>query len=113
MKVPIRVERLGESGVRLEYEGGESYELSSLILRKYCPSAVSKAKRGEGAAHEKPLTTPKSSMLKIVDSSIEEETKLVKIWPIGNYAIGMEWSDGHNTGIYSFEYLYQLTQQKD
>jgi ATP-binding protein involved in chromosome partitioning len=27
---------------------------------------------------------------------------------IGNYAIGIDWNDGHNSGIYSFDYLRSL-----
>jgi len=35
----------------------------------------------------------------------------VKIEPVGRYAIVIHWSDGHNTGIYTWENLYELGQK--
>jgi DUF971 family protein len=32
---------------------------------------------------------------------------------VGNYAICLHFDDGHNTGIYSWEYLYNLGQDQD
>ena len=37
---------------------------------------------------------------------------LVKIGSVGGYAIQPTWADGHNTGIYSFEYLRRITSAK-
>jgi DUF971 family protein len=53
--------------------------------------------------------SPASSLLKIVKSEPkEEQIKIKKIWSIGQYAVGIEWGDKHNTGIYTFEYLREL-----
>jgi DUF971 family protein len=38
----------------------------------------------------------------------EEPLKPVKAEAIGRYALGITWSDGHATGIYSFDYLREL-----
>jgi DUF971 family protein len=35
------------------------------------------------------------------------------IEPVGNYAVRLVFSDGHNTGLYSWRYLYELTRRKD
>jgi DUF971 family protein len=35
----------------------------------------------------------------------------MKIDPVGNYAIQIGWSDGHNSGIYSFRYLKELEEE--
>ena len=40
--------------------------------------------------------------------SIAEDVRPVSIEPVGNYAIHIRWSDGHSSGIYSFEYLRKL-----
>ena len=34
--------------------------------------------------------------------------KMLNVEPVGNYAIRIEWSDGHNTGIYSFDHLRKI-----
>jgi DUF971 family protein len=38
------------------------------------------------------------------------ELKIKSIIPIGNYAIAIEWEDQHNTGIYDYAYLRQLSE---
>ncbi|MEZ4754249.1 MAG: DUF971 domain-containing protein [Bdellovibrionota bacterium] len=106
---PTDISRQGASGVRIVWSDGRVDELSSKKLRENCPSAVSKAKRGD-QTHDKPLTA-KKSLLNIVEASSEEETSLVRIWGIGNYAIGMEWADGHNTGIYTYPFLRELGKE--
>jgi ATP-binding protein involved in chromosome partitioning len=44
----------------------------------------------------------------IVENTIEKELELTEIWGVGQYALGMTWGDGHNTGIYPFSYLREL-----
>ena len=34
--------------------------------------------------------------------------KMLGVEPVGNYAIRIDWSDGHNTGIYSFDHLREI-----
>ncbi len=88
-------------------------ELSSETLRRNCPCATCREERGD-TSHAKPLTTPAKPMkprsLSIVESSITEQTLLREIWAVGNYALGMSWGDGHNTGIYTFELLRSLAR---
>jgi DUF971 family protein len=37
--------------------------------------------------------------------------KMVNVEPIGNYAIRIVWSDGHSSGIYSFEHLRKISPE--
>lgn len=39
---------------------------------------------------------------------IDPEITIVKIDLVGNYALRIEWSDGHNTGLYTWDYLEKL-----
>lgn len=52
-------------------------------------------------------------MLTVIEHTATEQLTLTEIWGVGNYALGIAWADGHSSGIYSFEYLYELgaTQQ--
>ena len=106
---PLNVERLSEGqGIRLEWPGDLIQNLSSETLRRNCQSADSRAERGD-FSHDQPLPTgKKTSKLRVVEHSRKEQLKLVRLWPIGNYAIGLEWADGHRTGIYSYDLLYKL-----
>jgi DUF971 family protein len=66
--------------------------LSCEFLRVYSPSAEV---RGHGIGQE-------------VLQTAKEDVNIVGIEPIGNYAVKLIFSDGHDTGLYSWEYLHDL-----
>jgi len=78
--------------LEVTFEGREPFRLSAEYLRVYSPSAEV---RGHGPGQET-LQTKK------------EQVKITKIEPIGNYAICLHFDDGHDTGLYSFEEIYDL-----
>jgi DUF971 family protein len=45
---------------------------------------------------------------KIGHGNIPSTVERIDVSPVGNYALNFEWSDGHGTGIYTFEYLRNL-----
>lgn len=105
--LPTEIKRLGSDGLKITWQDGKVCTLSSRVLRQNCPCAVCKEERGDGS-HAKPLTPKKSSMLKVVSSTIEEELQLEEVQGVGNYAISLRWGDGHHTGIYQFSLLREL-----
>lgn len=76
----------------VSFQSGEVYELSAEYLRVYSPSAEV---QGHSPAERK-LQYGKSG---VIITSVE---------PVGNYAVRLEYSDGHKTGFYSWDYLYKL-----
>ena len=42
------------------------------------------------------------------DAKIPRDIRPAKLFSVGRYAMGVHWSDGHKTGIYSYEYLKKL-----
>ena len=78
--------------LELTYAGGEHYTLSCEYLRVHSPSAEVK---GHGAGQEV-LQTGK---MHVAISAIE---------PVGNYAVQLVFDDGHDTGLYSWDYLHEL-----
>jgi len=68
--------------------------LSSEFLRVYSPSA-------EVQGH-----SPEQAVLQIG----KENVSINNIEPVGNYAIKIIFSDGHDTGLYSWQYLYKLAK---
>ena len=78
--------------LELAFEDGVTFSLPFELLRVYSPSAEV---RGHGAGQET-LQTGKREVL------------LTALEPVGNYAVQPHFSDGHNTGIYSWDYLYWL-----
>ena len=109
---PIEIKRLGTTGIRIQWDNGSECSLNSEALRRACPCASCREARGEGS-HEKPISPPaKKSLLTVVSNSRDEELRLDNIWAVGQYAIGMQWGDGHTTGIYTYDYLHYLGEQQ-
>lgn len=103
---PVEIRRNGTSGLTIRWSDNVVSTLSSEALRRNCPCAGCREARGDGT-HAKPLTGKKRS-LAIVEASLDEELKLEKVWGVGQYAIGLEWGDGHSTGIYTYTALREL-----
>jgi DUF971 family protein len=83
--------------VELFYENGERYELDFEFLRVFTPSAEA---RGHGPGQE---------VLQTGKLNVEIE----RIEPIGNYALCFVFSDGHDSGLYSWDLLYNLGKHHD
>ena len=48
---------------------------------------------------------------KILDrNKLDHRVQALEIYPVGQYAIAVNWSDGHNSGIYSYQYLRKISQ---
>ena len=93
-----RLEVDPEEGVFIEWPDGHQSRFPFAILRGICPCAVCRDER-----------LPRPGRLRVLggraESSATAGTRLLRCDRIGNYAIGLVWADGHNSGIYSWEYL--------
>ena len=78
--------------LEIAFNDGARFELPYEFLRVYSPSAEV---RGHGPGQEVLQLGKKNIGLKSVE-------------PVGSYAVTLTFSDGHDTGIYSWEYLYEL-----
>jgi len=105
MNKPIKIQKK-DDGIRIVWDDESVSFISGLVLRRNCPAADSKIKAGD-LSHFSPLT-PKKISLNIVEQELDVQIKIKKISLVGNYAIGITWADGHNSGIYSFDYLKGL-----
>ena len=76
----------------VHFDDGVSAQLTHEFLRVHSPSAEV---RGHGAGQEV-LQTGKRAVL------------LTAVEPVGNYAVRLIFSDGHDSGLYSWDYLYVL-----
>lgn len=78
--------------LEISFDDGNTFNLPCEYLRVYSPSAEV---RGHGPGQE---------VLQVG----KEAVNITNIEPVGNYAVKLEFDDGHNTGIYSWETLYTL-----
>jgi DUF971 family protein len=82
--------------LEVSFDDGQSFELPFEYLRVYSPSAEV---RGHGPGQET-LQLGK------------HDVQIVRVEPIGNYAVRLDFDDGHNTGLYTWAYLYELGQTR-
>ncbi|HEV2611579.1 MAG TPA: DUF971 domain-containing protein [Noviherbaspirillum sp.] len=78
--------------LEVAFDDGSSFSLPFEFLRVYSPSAEV---RGHGAGQEVLQTGKRNVQLDALE-------------PVGNYAVQPHFSDGHDTGIYAWDYLYWL-----
>ncbi|MDO4635988.1 MAG: DUF971 domain-containing protein [Lautropia sp.] len=88
-------QRTRELGV--DFDDGASFRFSFEFLRVHSPSA-------EVQGH-----SPDQAVLQYG----KREVTVLDIEPVGHYAIRPSFSDGHGSGIYSWDYLYRLGQEQD
>jgi DUF971 family protein len=98
MPVPVNIQLHQKSRVlELIFDDGVAVHLPCEYLRVYSPSA---AVRGHGEGE---------GVLQVG----KEKVGIQDIQPIGHYAIQLIFDDGHDTGFYTWDYLYTLSTQYD
>ncbi len=83
--------------LEVTYTGGETIRIPLELMRVYSPSAEV---RGHGQGQE-------------VLQSGKREVTIVSVQPVGNYAIQPTFSDGHDSGLYTWDYLRHLGVDQD
>jgi DUF971 family protein len=104
---PVEIRRNDEDSLTIKWSDGKSGSLTGPLLRRECPCAMCRIKRGD-TSHDQPIPVKRTSLLKIIEHTKDEEVAIKSLWQIGGYAIGIEWGDGHNSGIYSYSLLRSL-----
>lgn len=83
--------------MEISFSDGRVFRLPYEYLRVYSPSAEV---RGHGPGQEVLQTGKRAVEIRVLE-------------PVGSYAVQPQFSDGHNTGIYSWDYLYELGEKQD
>jgi DUF971 family protein len=97
-------------GIEIDWKDGHHSSYGVEYLRDWCPCATcagthgteprpKRSSSGAGKASSAPANP--FQMYKAKD-------RMVGIEPVGNYALRIEWNDGHNTGIYSYDHLRSI-----
>jgi len=76
----------------IAFDDGSSFSLSCEYLRVHSPSAEV---RGHGPGQEKLQVN-------------KEDVNIARIEPVGHYAVRLRFDDGHDTGLYTWEFLHEL-----
>ena len=88
---PTRIRRNDPSRVVFEWDDGHTAEFSAADLRRRCPSAA---------------CVSENTGQRILDpASVPDDLTQADLHLVGNYAVGLRFSDGHETGIYTYSFL--------
>ena len=94
---PLEINRHGAHDIQIRWNSGEEAVYPARFLRGQCPCAT--------------------CVDEVTGNRIVNESALpilvypTKIEPVGRYAIQIFWSDGHSTGIYTWERLHEMLSQ--
>ncbi len=92
--MPVEVGRANQHDVKITWQDGHVSVYPARELRLKCPCA--------GCVDEV------TGQLRVVPTNVPQDVHPLKIDLVGRYAISIQWSDGHSTGIYSFEMLRKM-----
>jgi len=98
LQMPVEIGRANQHDVKIRWQDGHESVYLARELRMSCPCA--------GCVDEM------TGQVRVIATSVPQNVVPLKIDLIGRYAISVQWSDGHNTGIYTFEYLRKLDKHE-
>jgi len=103
---PIRLNLKKDEKLEIEWQDGlvSTYPLN--LLRSMCPCALCRQVREEDK-----VAKPKSR-LNLLPGNYSSPLKVLDAELVGGYAMRLDWSDNHGSGIYSFQYLREISPQK-
>ena len=97
---PLHIAVSKSKGVKIDWSDGHHSDYSCEYLRDECPCATCTGAHGtvpEKSNYSQPAASP--------FQMYKPKIKMLDIEEVGAYAIRINWNDGHNSGIYSFDYL--------
>jgi DUF971 family protein len=97
---PAKLDLKKDEKLEILWNDGEQSVYSLSYLRSMCPCAMCKEVRQDQAQTK--------SSLKILPGNYSQKLTIVHAELVGNYAMRIDWSDDHGSGIYSFQYLRSI-----
>ena len=96
---PREIMQEGEAGLRIVWGDGRECLYGAAALRRVCPCAQ--------------CVNEMTGERVLRPESVADDLTIENMELVGRYAITFRWSDGHQTGIYSFRLLRELCEQDE
>jgi DUF971 family protein len=97
----VIVDKTSGTGVQITWRDGHHSSWTFAFLRAACPCATCHEQR-EADGRKPGIAPPKPTSLLPM---FEAPPRPLDVTPVGKYAIRFKWNDGHQTGLYSWDYL--------
>jgi len=108
---PLRLNLKKDEKLEIDWQDGRHSVYPISLLRTMCPCAACKVVREESGKIQNTsvVKRPGGKLgLSILPGNFAEPLKVVSAELVGNYALRIDWSDKHGSGIYSFQYLREI-----
>jgi DUF971 family protein len=102
---PLHIAVSKSRGVTIDWADGHQSEYGCAMLRDACPCATCTGAHG---TEPQPSDYAKPAGGGELFPMFKPKVKMHAIEEVGSYAFRIDWSDGHNAGIYSYDYLRQI-----
>ena len=112
---PIKLDLKKDEKLEIAWQDGTHSRYTLTLLRSMCPCATCKMVREQKDPHDispQPIEK-KKPLLTILPGNYVGAITVKHAELVGNYAMKIEWSDGHDSGIYSFQYLREIGSKAD
>jgi DUF971 family protein len=109
---PIRLNLKKDEKLEIDWSDGLKSVYSITYLRTMCPCAQCRMVREGTNPHDISPGEKRKPLLTILPGNYAAPITIVNAHRVGNYAIQFDWSDEHGSGIYSFQYLRDISPQK-
>jgi len=100
----VRVKKTEGTGVEIDWRDGHKSSWTFAWLRNACPCATCHEER-EQDGRQPGVAKPKPKTLLVM---YEPPVRPLEVLSVGKYAVKFKWSDGHESGIYSWDYLRRV-----
>ena len=94
-------------GIRIDWKDRHHSEYPLAYLRDECPCASCTGAHGT-EPQKSSYAAPAAGSAKDPFPMYKPTLRMLNVEQVGAYAVRIDWSDGHNTGIYSFDYLRRI-----
>lgn len=98
---PTRLDLKKDERLEIDWQDGHKSVYKISYLRAMCPCAQCKAQQEE--------QRKRKSLLRVLPGNHSQPLAATSAELVGNYALRIDWSDEHGTGIYSFDYLRRIS----
>ena len=95
---PVEIQRNDQGTLRILWDDGHESRYAYAALRQACPCATCREQRAQ----------QQRNPFQVLTTVTTHEVEPVQLSTVGNYALNIEWSDGHRTGIYPWDMLRAL-----
>lgn len=114
---PLRLNLKRDERLEIEWRDGRRCTYPITLLRSMCPCASCRGLREGHGGHPPAIQSvvpsgqpapPKKMSLSILPGDYTQPLSAISAELVGNYALRIDWSDKHGSGIYSFKYLREI-----